>query len=159
MTRTVSADGLRWFCAMACACNKRIKGWDATCGYLQTEQRIPLFVHLPSHADYVNLPYEELAQLRQSLFELKETDDGQALNAFIKRHRPNKKEFPKRAWRLKSSGQTGICDPAQQLQLRLGHVQLAVAADACALMQCDSDGGGGGAKQGSTSSPFPWVGS
>ena len=26
-------------------------------------------------------------------------------------------------------GQTGICDPAQQLQLRLGHVQLAVAAD------------------------------
>ena len=34
---TVSADGLRWFTSLACACNKRIKGWDATCGYLQTE--------------------------------------------------------------------------------------------------------------------------
>ena len=30
---------------------------------------------------------------------------------------------------LLRNGQTGICDPAQQLQLRLGHVQLAVAAD------------------------------
>jgi hypothetical protein len=34
---TVSGDGLRWFCALAAACNKRIRGWDATTGYLQTK--------------------------------------------------------------------------------------------------------------------------
>ena len=37
---TVSGDGLRWFCSLAAACNKRIRGWDATTGYLQTKQRI-----------------------------------------------------------------------------------------------------------------------
>ena len=48
--------------------------------------------------------------------------------------------------------------PAHQQQQQLagwGSVRLAVPADACVLMQCDSDGGGGGAKQGSASSPFP----
>jgi hypothetical protein len=40
---TVSGDGLRWFCALAAACNKRIRGWDATTGYLQTKQRIKIY--------------------------------------------------------------------------------------------------------------------
>jgi hypothetical protein len=41
---TVSGDGLRWFCSLAAACNKRIRGWDATTGYLQTKQRIKIYV-------------------------------------------------------------------------------------------------------------------
>jgi hypothetical protein len=35
---TVSGDGLRWFCALACSSKKEIRGWDATTGYLQTKQ-------------------------------------------------------------------------------------------------------------------------
>ena len=46
---TVSGDGLRWFCALAAACNTRIRGWDATTGYLQTKQRIKIYAYLPSH--------------------------------------------------------------------------------------------------------------
>ena len=38
---TVSGDGLRWFCALACSSKKEIRGWDATTGYFQTKQRIP----------------------------------------------------------------------------------------------------------------------
>ncbi len=36
---TVSGDGLRCFCSLAAECNKRIRGWDATTGYLQTKLR------------------------------------------------------------------------------------------------------------------------
>ena len=49
---TVSGDGLRWFCSLACACGKEIRGWDATTGYLQTEQRIAVYSYLPSHHRY-----------------------------------------------------------------------------------------------------------
>jgi hypothetical protein len=30
------ADGYRWFCSLAVTCSKKIKGWDAQTGYLQT---------------------------------------------------------------------------------------------------------------------------
>ena len=45
---TVSGDGLRWFCALACYCRKEIRGWDATTGYLQTQQRVKVYAYLPS---------------------------------------------------------------------------------------------------------------
>jgi hypothetical protein len=52
---TVSGDGLRWFCSSAAACNKRIRGWDATTGYLQTKQRIRIYAYLPSHHGYSDM--------------------------------------------------------------------------------------------------------
>ena len=67
---TVSADGLRWFMSLACACNKRIKGWDATTGYLQAEQRTPLYAYKPTHADFSGLSYEQIAELRQNLLKM-----------------------------------------------------------------------------------------
>jgi len=48
---TVSGDGLRWFCSLAVTCAEKIKGWDAQTGYLQCEQRIP--VYLTSHRTMV----------------------------------------------------------------------------------------------------------
>ena len=45
---TVSGDGLRWFCSIASTCGKPVKGWDATTGYLQTKQRVPVYAYLPS---------------------------------------------------------------------------------------------------------------
>jgi hypothetical protein len=49
---TVSGDGLRWFCSLACSCKKVIRGWDATTGYLQTQQRVNVYAFLPSHSGY-----------------------------------------------------------------------------------------------------------
>jgi hypothetical protein len=46
---TVSADGLRWFYSLACACGKEPRGWDATTGYLQSKQRIPVYAFKPTH--------------------------------------------------------------------------------------------------------------
>jgi hypothetical protein len=40
---TISGDGIRWFCAIAASCGRKIFGWDAKTGYLQTEQRIPIY--------------------------------------------------------------------------------------------------------------------
>ncbi len=45
---TISGDGIRWFCAVAASCGRKIFGWDAKTGYLQTEQRIPIYAYLPS---------------------------------------------------------------------------------------------------------------
>jgi hypothetical protein len=67
---TVSGDGLRWFCSLAVACGKEVRGWDATTGYLQTKQRVPVYAYLPSHWGYSNLEYEELAKLRAKLVEV-----------------------------------------------------------------------------------------
>jgi hypothetical protein len=68
---TVSGDGLRWFCSLAAACNKRIRGWDATTGYLQTKQRIKIYAYLPSHHEYSDMEYEELAEFRKHLLGIK----------------------------------------------------------------------------------------
>ncbi len=68
---TVSGDGLRWFCALAAACNKRIRGWDATTGYLQTKQRIKVYAYLPSHHGFSDMEFEELAVFRQQLLKIK----------------------------------------------------------------------------------------
>jgi hypothetical protein len=67
---TISGDGIRWFCSIAASCGKPIHGWDAKTGYLQTEQRIPIYAYLPSHHGYSSLSFEDLAQLRSQLIKL-----------------------------------------------------------------------------------------
>jgi hypothetical protein len=79
---TVSGDGLRWFCALAAACNKRIKGWDATTGYLQTKQRIKVYAYLPSHHGYSNLEFEDLAEFRKQLLKIVEEKGIKGVNKF-----------------------------------------------------------------------------
>ena len=67
---TVSADGMRWFFALACSTNMQIYGWDATVGYLQADLDVPVYAYLPSHHEHSELPMEELAILRQQLLKL-----------------------------------------------------------------------------------------
>jgi hypothetical protein len=45
---TISGDGIPWFCALAASCGKKIYGWDAITGYLQTKQRVPIYAYLPT---------------------------------------------------------------------------------------------------------------
>ena len=61
----VSGDGIRWFVSLACACRRLIRGWDAVTGYLQADQRIPVYAYLPSHAAFSYLSFEKLAILRK----------------------------------------------------------------------------------------------
>jgi hypothetical protein len=42
---TISGDGIRWFCAIAASCGRKIYGWDAKTGYLLTKQRIPIYAY------------------------------------------------------------------------------------------------------------------
>ncbi len=43
---TVSGDGSRSLCSVAATCGMQVKGWDATTGYLQTKQRVPVYAYL-----------------------------------------------------------------------------------------------------------------
>ena len=74
---SVSADGFRWFCSLACACCRQIWGWDATTGYLQTGQRTPVYAYLPSHYKFSDLSFEELAIFKKELLDLLEKEDQQ----------------------------------------------------------------------------------
>jgi len=47
-----------------------LKGWDATTGYLQSEQRIPIYAYLPSHHGFADLEFEELGTLRLHLMQV-----------------------------------------------------------------------------------------
>jgi len=84
---TVSADGMRWFLALACSTNMQIFGWDATVGYLQADLEVPVYAYLPSHHEYSELPMEELAVLRQQLLKLVEVEGPSGLKKFITEHR------------------------------------------------------------------------
>jgi hypothetical protein len=100
---TVSGDGLRWFCALAAACNRRIRGWDATTGYLQTKQRIKIYAYLPSHYGYSDLEFEDLAEFRKQLLEIKKTQGIKGIKEFSKRMKKERRWKPEMVLELKSS--------------------------------------------------------
>jgi len=131
---TVTADGLRWFLSMACACGKRIRGWDARTGYLQAKQRVPLYCYRPTHAGYSNRSMEELALLRKQLLELVDKKGDAGLAAFVSQHRPNRKVRPKRAWRL-NSAVYGVPDAGQAFAMLMQDVHI----NKCGLTQTEVD--------------------
>jgi hypothetical protein len=84
---TISGDGLRWFCSLAVTCGMPVKGWDATTGYLQTKQRVPVYAYLPSHYGYSDLEYEALAEFRSKLIEVLKSDGIQGIKTFSRKMR------------------------------------------------------------------------
>ncbi len=79
---TISGDGLRWFFSLAVTCGK--KGWDATTGYLQSEQRITIYAYLPSHHGFADLTFEELGTLRLHLMEVLKEQGVQGIKELTK---------------------------------------------------------------------------
>ncbi len=64
---TISGDGIRWFCAVAASCGRKIYGWDAKTGYLQTVTK-NTNICLPSIASWLLGPLvRKLAHLRMQL--------------------------------------------------------------------------------------------
>ncbi len=60
-------ERLRWFFSLAVTCGKEVKGWNATTGYWQSEQGVPIYAYLPSHHGFAELSFEALGTLRLHL--------------------------------------------------------------------------------------------
>jgi hypothetical protein len=131
---TVSGDGLRWFCSLGASCGKEIRGWDATTGYLQTVQRVPVYAYLPSHHGYSNLEYEELAKFRVQLLEVLKTDGIKGIKDFSKRLRNERRIRPANVLELKRSVY-GIPDAGQSFSMYMQSLHL----KHCGMVQSDLD--------------------
>ena len=131
---TVSGDGLRWFCALAAACNKRIKGWDATTGYLQTKQRIKVYAYLPSHHGYSDMEFEDLAVFRKQLLKIMKDKGIKGIKEFSRQQKQERKWKPNTVLELKSSTY-GIPDAGQAFAMFMQGLHI----KKCGLTQCDVD--------------------
>jgi hypothetical protein len=113
---TVSGDGLRWFCALACSSKKEIRGWDATTGYLQTQQRMTVYAYLPSHHGYSDLSFEELAPLRKQLKEMELSEGIKSVKDFARKMKKSRRERPSHVLKLNKSIY-GIPDAGQSFSM------------------------------------------
>jgi len=131
---TVSGDGLRWFCSLAAACNKRIRGWDATTGYLQTKQRVKIYAYLPSHHGFSDMEFEELAEFRKQLLKIKKEKGVKGIKEFSRNMKKEKRWKPKVVMELKSSTY-GIPDAGQAFAMFMQGLHI----KKCGLTQCEVD--------------------
>jgi hypothetical protein len=131
---TVSGDGLRWFCALAAACNRRIKGWDATTGYLQTKQRIKVYAYLPSHYGYSDLEFEDLAEFRKQLLKIMDEKGIKGVKEFSRQQKKERRWKPDTVLELKSSTY-GIPDAGQAFAMFMQGMHI----KKCGLTQCEVD--------------------
>jgi hypothetical protein len=131
---TVSGDGLRWFCSLASTCGKEIRGWDATTGYLQTEQRVPVYAYLPSHYGYSDLEYEGLAELRDSLLKVLMKEGAEGIKLFSRRMRNERRVRPSTVLKLNKSVY-GIPDAGQSFAMFM----LSLHLKKCDMVQSEID--------------------
>jgi hypothetical protein len=99
----ISWDGIRWCAAVACATDKLIYGLDAVTGFLQAKEQFDLYAFLPSHGQYSSLSFEQLAEVRQKLFELVKKEGEGGLKKFAAAHKRESRSNPKTCYRLNSS--------------------------------------------------------
>ena len=131
---TVSGDGLRWFCSLAVTCSKMIKGWDAQTGYLQCEQRIPVYAYLPSHHGFSDLPFEQLGPLRMQLMGILKDEGLQGVKKFARSIRKDRRDRPMEVLRLDKSIY-GIPDAGQSFSMYMTGLHM----KHCGLVQSEMD--------------------
>ncbi len=115
---TISGDGLHWFFSLAVTCGKKIKEWDATTGYLQSDQRIPIYAHLPFHHGFAELSFEELGTLRLHLMEVLKAQGVQGIRDLSKQMKRDRRDRPKTVPKLNKSVY-GIPDAGQAFTMFL----------------------------------------
>jgi hypothetical protein len=113
---TVSGDGIRWFFALAAVCGYEVRGWDATTGYLQVEQRVPIYAYLPSHHGFSNLSFEALAELRTTLLEILKEEGIEGIKRLSRKLKKERRDRPKSVLKLKKSIY-GIPDAGQAFSM------------------------------------------
>jgi hypothetical protein len=131
---TVSGDGLRWFCFLAMTCSKMIKGWNAQTGYLQCEQRISVYAHLPSHHGFSDLPFEQLGPLRLQLMGILKDEGLQGVKIFSRSIRKDRRDRPVEVLRLDKSIY-GIPDAGQSFSMYMTGLHM----KHCGLVQSEMD--------------------
>ena len=131
---TISGDGIRWFYAVASSCGRNIYGWDAKTGYLQTEQRIPIYAYLPSHYGYSNLTFEELAVLRAKMIRLLKTEGIDGVKRFSGKMRKERRIRPKTVLKLNRSIY-GVPDAGQSFAMFMQSLHL----KKCGMIQSELD--------------------
>lgn len=97
---TVTWDGIRWCCSLACACGKQVYGWDAVTGYLQAPEQKDVYAYLPSHQMYSELSYEKIAEFRTTLLKLVQKEGEAGLKKFAARHKRESRSNPTHCLRL-----------------------------------------------------------
>lgn len=131
---TVSGDGLRWFCSLACSCGMEVRGWDATTGYLQAKQRTPVYAYVPSHHHYSDLSYEKLAVFRQELRTLIDEEGPEGLKKFAAQQKRESRNQPKTVLSL-DSAVYGLPDGGQSFAM----LMQALHIKTCGMTQCEVD--------------------
>jgi len=131
---TVSGDGVRWFCSLACACKKEIRGWDATTGYLQTQQRVTVYAYLPSHHGFSELSFEALAPFRKQLKDMEKEEGLKAVKDFARKMKRDRRERPKTVLKLNKSVY-GIPDAGQSFSMFMQGLHL----KHCKMIQSEMD--------------------
>jgi hypothetical protein len=131
---TISGDGIRWFCALAASCGRRIFGWDAKTGYLQTNQRIPIYAYLPSHHGYSNLTNEELAKLRAQMLLLLKKYGIDGVKRFSRDMRKERRIRPQTVLKLNRSIY-GVPDAGQSFAMFMQSLHL----KKCGMVQSEMD--------------------
>jgi hypothetical protein len=111
-----------------------VKGWDATTGYLQTKQRVPVYAYLPSHYGYSDLEYEALAKFRAKLIDVLKSDGIQGIKAFSRRMRNERRIRPDKVLEIKRSVY-GIPDAGQAFSMFMQSLHI----KKCGMVQSDID--------------------
>jgi hypothetical protein len=119
---------------LGATCGKEIRGWDATTGYLQTIQRVPVYAYLPSHHGYSNLEYEELAKFRMKLLDVLKVEGIKGIKNFSKKLRQERRVRPDTVLELKRSVY-GIPDAGQSFSMFMQSLHL----KQCGMVQSDLD--------------------
>jgi hypothetical protein len=131
---TVSGDGIRWFFALAAVCGYEVRGWDATTGYLQVEQRVPIYAYLPSHHGFSDLSFEALAELRMTLLEILKEEGIEGIKRLARKLKKERRDRPKRVLKLNKSIY-GIPDAGQAFSMFIQGLH----TKACGLTQSEMD--------------------
>ena len=131
---TVSGDGIRWFFALAAVCGYEVRGWDATTGYLQVEQRVPVYAYLPSHHGFSNLSFEALGELRMSLLQKVKEEGTDSLRKMARDMKKERRDRPKKVLKLKKSIY-GIPDAGQAFSMFVQGLH----TKGCGLTQSEMD--------------------
>ncbi len=102
--------------------------------YLQTEQRIAIYAYLPSHHGYSNLPYEELASLRNKLTKLLMEEGIEGIKRFSRNMRKERRIRPKTVLQLNRSIY-GVPDAGQSFAMFMQSLHL----KKCGMVQSELD--------------------
>jgi hypothetical protein len=113
-----------------------VRGWDATTGYLQTKQRVPVYAYLPSHFGYSNLEYEELGKLRAKLILILKAEGMKGIKDFSRRLKNERRIRPRTVLKLKRSVY-GIPDAGQSFSMFMQGLHI----KQCGLVQTEMDPG------------------